>query len=231
MINEIILIQHTETTTPGLALTWMQSSGRKFNHIRMHHGDPIPQPLQGQHLLLCGGGVHVDQESEYPWLALEKKIVEKHIALGNKVVGLCLGGQICAQILGAKVAPHALGWEVGWWDVDIKSVPGLAGFEIAQTIKFSQFHRYIFERPQSSIQIASNDWWQDQAFLWNEQVLSFQFHPERDLVGNAACYLDDFVSRSGMVQSPEVAIALGNEHQKRAGDWFFKVLDGFLKES
>lgn len=228
MSTELLLIQHTATTKPGVALPWLQKRG-SFQHINMHLEQPFPTPKKDRAIILCGGGPHVDQEDQYPWLKQEKKFLEESFKLGNKVVGLCLGGQLCADVLGAKVYAHAKGWEIGWWDVHLKTTKNLIGFEKDQTIKFSQHHRYIFEAPRGSQIVAHNEWWETQGFLWNDQVLAFQFHPERDLPGNKVSSTEEDPREEGMTQCPSEIVTLGNQHQPTAAKWFNSVLDGFFK--
>jgi GMP synthase-like glutamine amidotransferase len=231
MKNEFILIQHTETTTPGTVLPWLKERGVNFKYLKMQNGDPFPQVEKNQKIILCGGGVHVDQEDQYPWLKTEKEYLKAHVKAGNKMVGLCLGGQLCAQILGAKVYPHPKGWEIGWWDIHIRSTPSLLGFEASQKIKFSQYHRYVFEAPQDSIVIAHNDWWEPQAFLWEDQVLGFQFHPERDIGSSQRLALEKDLPTEGQTQTKEEILSFTKACQQPSEIWFKKVLDGFLLES
>lgn len=227
MSTELLLIQHTATTTPGVALPWLKKTAG-FQHVQLHSGQDLPAPKKNRSIILCGGGPHVDQEDQYPWLRPEKKFLEESFKLGNKVVGLCLGGQLCADVLGAKVYAHPKGWEIGWWDLHLKETQNLAGFEKNQTIKFSQHHRYVFEAPKDSQIIASNSWWEAQAFLWNNQVLAFQFHPERD---HTWCTndSDDKPCEVGMTQKKSEIVQLGTQYQPTAAKWFESVLDGFLK--
>lgn len=224
----IAVIQHTETTTPGIIEPWLTENNHEFTKVNMFQGETLPHHESIDALVVCGGGVHVDQEDEYPWLRAEKKFIEECMKRRIPVMGLCLGGQLCAQVLGASVYPHPGGWEVGWYDIDILPVDGLVGFENEQTLKFSQFHRYIFEAPLDSQVIALSDWWRVQAFQWNKQVLAFQFHPERTLAGNRRGALDPDRPSEGRVQTCEQMLADGDACQPAAAEWFMRVCEGFL---
>ncbi len=228
MTLPILLIQHTNTTSPGHVLPWLAASGRPFKHIRLHKGDPLPAPEAVSAVILCGGGVHVDQEDQYPWLKPEKKFLEATIGRGTKVVGLCLGGQLCGQILGAKVYPHPNGWEIGWQEVSLKAIPGLPGFEKEESLIFSQYHRYIFDLPSGARSIATNAWWDVQAFEWNNQVIGFQFHPERDAAGYKALAKEPHMPKEGIVHSPKQILELGDLYEPNSRKWFFDFLDGFF---
>ena len=227
--KKFLVIQHTDTTTPGNTLCWMKSNGISFQIVKLHKGDELPVVTEGLNIILCGGGIHVDQDHLYPWLKTERKFLEESLRQGAKVVGLCLGGQLMAQILGAKVGPHERGWEVGWWDVNLHATPGLAGFEESRQIKVSQYHRYIFEAPRDAKVVASNDWWGSQAYLWKNQVLGFQFHPERDNPGNHCVATERELPNEGKTQCRTEILTLGQQHQPQTDQWFRKVLNGFFK--
>ena len=201
MKPQILLVQHTDGTAPGHVLPWLKSRHPTYRHVRLQDGDLLPPPEQVQAVILCGGGVHVDQEDRYPWLRPEKKFIEACIAQNKQIVGLCLGGQLLAQILGARVYPHPQGWEVGWHDVTLQKVQTLAEFESSATVKFSQFHRYVFDLPPGAEILAQNSWWEVQAFHWKQQLLAFQFHPERDSVGNQVSANDSDLPTVGQTPS------------------------------
>ena len=227
MKPQIVVLQHTDGTTPGNVIQWLKSRNLPFFHVRLQKGEPLPDPSDISALILCGGGVHVDQESQFPWLRPEKHLIEKVISQGTRIVGLCLGGQLCAQVLGARVGPHHRGWEIGWHDVALTQA-ALAGFELKKTLKFSQYHRYIFDLPSEATSLASNSWWDVQAFSWKNQILGFQFHPERDAAGNAGIANEKELPTEGQVQTREQVLALGDLHLPASTQWFHGVLDGFL---
>lgn len=191
----------------------------------------LPHNIHYENIIVCGGGMHVDQEQKYPWLKDEKKFLETSMKNGAHIVGLCLGGQLCAQILGAEVYPHPQGWETGWHNVHLQKTLGLPGFEEDRTLMFSQYHRYIFEAPKDSKIIAHNDWWQTQAFVWNNQVVGFQFHPERDLEVNRLMAEDRELPTEGHTHSKEQITQLGNLHQPISQLWFENMLNGFLQNT
>lgn len=221
------LIQHEIDSPPGTALLWLRQRGIEFTHRQMHLNDSLPSTNEVDHLIICGGSMNVDEEAKHSWLNPEKKLIESVIRNGGKVLGLCLGGQLAAEVLGGKVGPHH-DWEVGWHDMNIEAVPGLAGFETSRTLPVFQWHRYRFETPPEALRIASNPWWGHQAFLWNKQVLGFQFHPETDLDWNRECALDRGLPTTGQSQDPETILRLGEKYQPAMQAWFTTVLDGFF---
>lgn len=193
----------------------------------MDLGQPLPKPEEIDDLIICGGSMNVDQESRFPWLRAEKKLIEDTLDKGGRIIGLCLGAQLGAEILGAKVGPHR-DWEAGWQPVQLSVQPSLAGFEAPQPISVFQWHRYVFDLPAGAKRLASNSWWENQAYLWNDQVLGFQFHPETDLDWNRECALDRGLPTTGRTQTSEEILELGPILQPRMERWFAHVLEGFL---
>jgi GMP synthase-like glutamine amidotransferase len=193
----------------------------------MHFHEPLPRAEEVDSLLICGGGMNTDQANIHPWLNEERKLIEQVLKRGGRVIGLCLGAQLTAEVLGAKVS-HYKDWEIGWHDIHMKVVPGLAGFEVPQTMKFFQWHCDVFELPSGAKRIAWNDWWQNQAYLWNDQALCFQFHPETNQRRVQAYADDKELPITGNVQTAVQITAGGAIYQPRMQRWFERTLEGFL---
>lgn len=205
----------------------MRFRGFKVSHRRLDLGHALPNADEVDDLVICGGSMNVDEEALFPWLKQEKKLIEQVLKKGGRIVGLCLGAQLSAEVLGAKVKCHH-DWEVGWQPVQLNVQAGLQGFEAPRTIPVFQWHRYVFDLPSGAKRLAQNDWWENQAFLWKDQVLAFQFHPETDLDWNRECALDRGLPTTGRTQSASEILKLGEELQPGLERWFHSVLEGFL---
>lgn len=226
-MKRLALIQHEVDSPAGSARPWLNQRGFRFQHVELFKNQPLPKPDDVDDLILCGGSMNVDEEHHHPWLKEEKKLIEAVLKKGGRVVGLCLGAQLTAEVLGAKVGPHT-DWEVGWHPVQLKQVPGLQGFETPRELSVFQWHRYVFEIPDGAQRIASNDWWENQAYLWKKQALCFQFHPETDLAWNRECALDRGLPSTGRSQTAEQILEQGPRLQPTMQAWFESVLEGFL---
>lgn len=239
-MSKTLLIQHTATTTPGLTLPWLEKNIPDYEHINLHLGDELPDPKRFSNIILCGGGPHPDQEDQYSWLRPEKKFLEQCFKQESHVLGLCLGGQLCATVLGADVGPHPQGWEIGWhpievvsdWNKHQKNINALTGTTAhsnKETLHFSQYHRYIFSAPTDAHIIARNDWWDVQGFSWKNKVIALQFHPERTMHSNLEITKEKDLPNQGNTQSAEHIAQLGIAHQPIAAIWYEKLLKDFLK--
>lgn len=128
-------------------------------------------------LIIMGGTMSVNDENIYPWLITEKRWLRRFIALGKPVIGLCLGGQMIANALGAKVTHNAVR-EVGWIDVQAVVPYPENCFKLPQSFNIMQWHGETFALPKGAKLLAYNAACAHQAFQINHNILGFQFHPE-----------------------------------------------------
>lgn len=226
------ILQHTKGSPPGSAKPWLKRRGFRVDHRHLYAGAQLPNPRAGDVIILCGGGFHIDADRYLPWFAAEKAALRDWVRRPElKILGICLGGQMLAETLGAKVGPHPKDWEAGWQKMHLSVHPRLAGFEAPWTLPVFQWHRYVFDCPESAVNLARNDWWECQAFLWKDRVLGFQYHPETDLDGCRARATDPELPQTGLCQSPQTILELSPVLQPRMQGWFERVLEGFLFHS
>ena len=123
--------------------------------------------------------MNIYEEEIYPWLVPEKKFIREAIESDKIVIGFCLGSQLIANTLGAKVTSNK-DKEIGWFPIlltdEAKNTPIFQN----QVLNFSVFHWHgdTFSLPKNSIKLASSKGCNNQAFLYNDKVLGLQFHLE-----------------------------------------------------
>ena len=106
MATKIIVFQHNPWEGPGqFLLGAAKRCDIKFDIIRVWE-EKIPELKGYKALIVLGGGPNVDQEKIYPFLAAEKKTIKKVIGADMPFLGFCLGHQLLADVLGAKVGPN-----------------------------------------------------------------------------------------------------------------------------
>lgn len=110
-------LQHVPFEPPGSIEAWAKRAGHALAVTHLHRGDPLPVVNGGDLLVVLGGPMSVHDEARYPWLVDEKRFIERTIAAGRRVLGICLGAQLIAHVLGARV--HASDEkEIGWFAVE-----------------------------------------------------------------------------------------------------------------
>src|SRR5262245_2172333 len=97
------VFQHAPFEDTANLGSWLQGRGASLSTSRMWLADVLPAPESFDWLIVMGGAMNADEEARYPWLAPEKRAIERAIAARKHVVGICLGSQLIARVLGAKV--------------------------------------------------------------------------------------------------------------------------------
>jgi GMP synthase (glutamine-hydrolysing) len=131
-------------------------------------------------IVAMGGAMGAYEEARYPWLAAEKRLITEAVAAGTPYWGVCLGAQLLAASLGAKVAPGARP-ELGVLPVQLTdaaaSDPVFAG--APATFPSLQWHGDTYELPKGAVQLARSTAYEQQAFVVG-RAYALQFHLEVD---------------------------------------------------
>lgn len=131
-------------------------------------------------LVVLGGDQSVYEEDKFSYLSIEKKIITKFIEKDKPVLGICLGSQLIASVLGAKVYRGDKGEEIGWYDVYITDMAKLDSVfsNYYPSIKVFQWHGDTFDLPKDTLLLATSENYPNQAFRYKSNVYALQFHIE-----------------------------------------------------
>lgn len=211
---KIHILQHVSFENPGTILDWAdeRSFPVSFTHFYLH--EKLPKPDDFDLLIVMGGPMNLNDTEKYPWLLREKTFLKNCIAKGKKMMGICLGAQLLAETLGAKVYPNTEK-ETGWFLLQKEEVSGHEILNLFRKKNLPAFHWHgdTFDLPEGATALFSSDATKNQAFIWKNKVFGLQFHwevkPEnvRMLLENAA---DDLTDGGGSVQSPKEMLADNN---------------------
>jgi GMP synthase-like glutamine amidotransferase len=145
----------------------------------LYAGDPLPALTDFDRLVVMGGPMSVGDTDAYPWLADERAFVAEAVAAGKSMVGVCLGAQLIAAALDARVYPNA-DKEIGWLPVRLtdqaRGLDLCDGLPLQQTV--FHWHGDTFDLPAGAVHLAESDACANQAFLVDGRVLGLQCHLE-----------------------------------------------------
>ena len=112
---KIYVLQHHPVENLGTIADALEGSALAWQYIRVNDGQPVPASMKNAGgLIVMGGPMGVYQTDRYPWLRDEMRLIEDAMKSDLPVLGVCLGAQILAAALGAKVDRNPNGKEIGW---------------------------------------------------------------------------------------------------------------------
>jgi len=172
-------LQHVPFEGLGSMETVLKRNGHTLTSTHLYKGDNLPYVNDLDLLIVMGGPMSVSDENIYPWLKAEKQFIKEAIKSGKKVLGICLGAQLIATVLGAEVHKNKYR-EIGWFNVKKTK-------ETSQTVlsdilpeSFEAFHWHgdTFEIPAGAKHIAQSEACKNQGFIFDNRVVALQFHLE-----------------------------------------------------
>jgi GMP synthase-like glutamine amidotransferase len=196
-------LQHVPFEDIGSLAQEIATKGHSLSTTHWYKGDSAPALDSFDVLIVMGGPMGVYDDDIYPWLTAEKELIAKAIAADKKVLGICLGAQLIACVLGAKVTRN-VHREIGWFPLQINpnSTHPVASL-LASCHEVFHWHGDTFALPARAQLIAASEACAHQAYVIDNQIYGFQFHLEstetsaRALIQHCAEDLDN----SAYVQS------------------------------
>lgn len=212
-------IQHVPFEGPAFIETWARRKGHDVTGTLMQKGLKMPRIEELDWIILLGGPMNIYEHDQYPWLVQEKKWIEKAVRNGKTVMGVCLGAQLIADVLGGRVMKNRHK-EIGWYPVTLTENAKQSLFFNVLPREFIAFHWHgdTFETPLTCRSMAQSEACSNQAFEYDDRIFGLQFHLESteesinlllnhcgDDIKNSAAYVqNDDKIRSGYAFLPEI---------------------------
>ena len=181
-MKTVLVLQHVPHEGPGSLNSLLQTAGFRIHTLKFWpeaETEPAPENYQG--LIVLGGPMGVYEADKYRHLAGEKMLIERAVKDNLPVLGICLGAQLIANALGARVYPSGIK-EIGWYDLaptaDGKNDPLF--HHLSANEKVFQWHGDTFDLPNGAVHLASSPLCANQAFRYGRNVYALQFHLEVD---------------------------------------------------
>ena len=222
-------IQHVPFEDAANIARWARERGHEVTRTLLFENEPLPAQGEFDRLVIMGGPMGADDEETFPWLKKEKEFIRETIDAGVPVIGVCLGAQLMARVLGARVTRNEHR-EIGWFPVSLteeaRSVPFLKGFP--DSFEAFHWHGDTFEIPEGAMRLAESEGCRNQAFLFGANALGLQFHLDydRDAIERMiTCCTED------LVEGPFVQIhrnvLCNDEKTEKTKELLYKLLDSF----
>ncbi|UAW96892.1 gamma-glutamyl-gamma-aminobutyrate hydrolase family protein [Halopseudomonas nanhaiensis] len=219
-------LQHAPFEGLGSIESWLREAGYGITATQLYSGDLLPDTDQLDLLIVMGGPMSVNDEAEYPWLGPEKTFIRSVIDAGKPVLGICLGAQLIANVMGSQVYPNGER-EIGWFPVQGLAHAGADVFSFPSEAMVLHWHGETFELPYGAVQLARSEACDNQAFQLGRHVIGLQFHLEATpglLTGFVESSGDD-LTPSRYVQSADTILATDSSRLEAASHLMGKVLE------
>jgi GMP synthase (glutamine-hydrolysing) len=200
---KIHAVIHGPSDGLGAIADWARARGHAVTETHLYRGDELPPPEGIDFVIIMGGGMNIYQHRDHPWLVPEKRWIAAAIQQQKRMLGVCLGGQLIADVLGGKVVQNPQK-EIGWFPVRILArLAPLAHFPERVTV--FHWHGDTFELPPGAVRIAESEACANQGFLFGDRVVGLQFHIEvtPEIVAEFIAGGEGELKPARFVQTPE----------------------------
>lgn len=169
--------QHVPFEGLGAIERWLIKAGYSISCTRFYDSGNLPQPEDIDFLVVMGGPMSVNDESDHPWLVKEKAFIKNAITAGKSVLGICLGAQLIADSMGGRVFPNPVK-EIGWFPVTAVAPETAGVFQFPKETNVFHWHGETFSLPEGAVRLAQSKGCANQAFQIGRNVIGLQFHLE-----------------------------------------------------
>jgi len=229
-----LVLRHVQAEGLGLLANVLRELGIHHRYLDLPRGEPPPRDLRGVGgLIVLGGPMAAYQQDRYPFLATESGLVERALAAGRPVLGICLGAQLIASVLGARVYPGERR-EVGWAPITLTDDgrdDAVFG-QMEPTLTVFHMHGDTYELPADARNLARSELYEQQAFRWGDLVYGLQFHLEftDTMIQRLATEAESrtYITEAGV--DPRSLLPEAANHTRRLGAVVQKVFSEFFSQ-
>ncbi len=175
-------LQHVPFEGIGSIENFLIEKGYDLTGTKVYEKEDLPPVQDFDWLIVMGGPMGAHDEQVYPWLKREKKFIKEAIFSRKIVLGICLGAQLIADTLKARIYKNKYR-EIGWFDIIRSKEAGntLLAKALPQKAKVFHWHGDTFDIPNGAIPLAKSEACPNQGFIFEDRVVAFQFHLETTL--------------------------------------------------
>jgi GMP synthase-like glutamine amidotransferase len=170
-------LQHVPFEGLGSIEPWLKRSGYEISRTPFFESTELPDMNAFGLLIVMGGPMSVNDESRFPWLLREKQFIRLAIEQRKPVLGVCLGAQLIANAMGARVYRNRFK-EIGWFPVQGVPTDDRSVFSFPPAIHAFHWHGETFDLPPNAVRIARSEGCENQGFQLGSVAIALQFHLE-----------------------------------------------------
>ncbi|KIM00684.1 Glutamine amidotransferase class-I [Paramagnetospirillum magnetotacticum MS-1] len=179
-----VAIRHVAFEDLGSFQAPLEAAGYSIRYVEAGLDDISALEAQTVDLLVVlGGPIGAYDDGDYPFLRDELRLIEARLRAGRPVIGICLGAQVMARALGARVYPNGGVKEIGWSALDLTEAGRASPLAALTGTPVLHWHGDTFDLPEGATLLASTPITRHQAFSWGRAGLGLQFHVEATRIG------------------------------------------------
>jgi GMP synthase (glutamine-hydrolysing) len=225
MVSKILVIVHQQNSDPGCVGQILRTNGYELDIRCPSNADELPTTMDNHEgVVIFGGPMSANDSETLPFIRAELDWIPVALEADKPFLGICLGAQLLARVLGAKVSPHPQEMtEIGYFPI----APAPEAYPyFDHPLYVYQWHREGFELPKGAKKLAEGDVFTNQAFRYGKAAYGLQFHPEatREIVERWTRLGVDMLTLPG-AQSRDEQISKHALYAIAKDNW----LKGFLK--
>jgi len=223
-------LQHADFEDLGCIAPRLAANGHKVSGTRLYAGETPPDSAAFDALIVMGGPMNIYEYDRYPWLRDEKRLIRAAVDAGKRVLGVCLGAQLLADVLGGPVTRNADS-EIGWFPLSLTAAGRESALFADLPRDFTGFHWHgdTYALPPGAECLATSEACAQQAFALGQRVLGLQFHLEVTRANAEEWFRHERPQPARYVQTPEHILAQQNSFEKN-NRWMRAVLGRFFND-
>jgi GMP synthase (glutamine-hydrolysing) len=226
-------LQHVPFEGLGCIEGWAKANAHRISATRFYANEPLPNINEFDWLIVMGGPMNINEEVKFPWLTEEKRFLGQVIENKKIVLGICLGAQLTADVLGAKIYANRHK-EIGWYTIRKTKPSDASGIAdvFPDSIEAFHWHGDTFDIPAGADHIVQSAGCKNQGFTFGDRVLALQFHLEIAKSGaeNLIIQCGNEINKGRFCQTPEAMLADPDRFEK-INKLMYRILDHLAAES
>ena len=221
-------LQHADFEDLGCIAPWLAARGHQVSGTRLYAGETPPDSAAFDALVVMGGPMNIYEYDRYPWLRGEKRLIRAAVDAGKRVLGVCLGAPVLADVLGGPVTRNADS-EIGWFPLSLTASGRESALfaDLPQSFTGFHWHGDTYALPPGAVCLATSEGCAQQAFALGSRVLGLQFHLEVTRANAEEWFRHERPQPARYVQTPEHILAQQDSFEEN-NRWMRAVLGRFL---